>query len=76
MVETKTLQAMLQTVMQRFPVQRVVLVADRGLLSRDNIGELTALADQGERKLDFILAVPARRHSELVETFRGLAFLR
>lgn len=74
MAETRTLQAMLKTVLQRFPVQRVVLVADRGLLSLDNIGELTTLADQGGRKLDFILAVPARRYTELVETFRRLAF--
>jgi len=72
--ETKTLQGMLETVLQRFPVQRVILVADRGLLSLENIGELTALADQGGRKLDFILAVPARRYAELVETFQGLAF--
>ena len=72
--ETKTLQAMLQTVLQRFPVQRVILVADRGLLSLDNIGELTALADQGGRRLEFILAVPARRYADLVETFPGLAF--
>ncbi|MCB1602744.1 MAG: IS1634 family transposase, partial [Xanthomonadales bacterium] len=68
MAETKTLQAMLATVLQRFPVQRVLLVADRGLLSLDNIGELTAMADQGGRKLEFILAVPARRYGELVET--------
>jgi hypothetical protein len=73
MAETKTLQAMLKTVLQRFPVQRVILVADRGLLSMDNIGELTAMADQGGRKLEFILAVPARRYGELAETFRGLA---
>uniref|UniRef100_A4WWU2 Transposase, IS4 family n=1 Tax=Cereibacter sphaeroides (strain ATCC 17025 / ATH 2.4.3) TaxID=349102 RepID=A4WWU2_CERS5 len=72
--ETKTLQAMLTTVLQRFPVQRVILVADRGLLSLDNIDTLTTLADQGGRKLEFILAVPARRYGELVETFRGLAF--
>jgi transposase len=72
--ETKTLQSMLQTVLQRFPIQRVILVADRGLLSLDNIGELTALADQGGRRLEFILAVPARRYGELVETFRDLAF--
>ncbi|PTM75292.1 DDE family transposase [Cereibacter johrii] len=71
--ETKTLQAMLATVLQRFPVERVVLVADRGLLSLDNIDALTTLADQGGRKLEFILAVPARRDGELVETFRGLA---
>ena len=72
--ETKTLQAMLTTVLQRLPVQRVVLVADRGLLSLGNIGELTTLTEQGERTLEFILAVPARRYSELVDTFRGLAF--
>jgi hypothetical protein len=73
--ETKTLQAMLKTVLQRFPIQRIILVADRGLLSLDNIGELTAMADHGGRKLEFILAVPARRYGELVETFRGLAFV-
>jgi transposase len=72
--ETKTLQAMLATVLQRFPIERVILVADRGLLSLDNIGALTALADQGGRKLEFILAVPARRYGELVDTFQGLAF--
>jgi len=72
--ETKTLQSMLQTVLQRFPVQRVILVADRGLLSLDNIEELTSLADQGGRRLEFILAVPARRYADLVETFQHLAF--
>ena len=72
--ETKTLQAMLQTVLQRFPVQRVILVADRGLLSLDNIEELTSLADQGGRRLEFILAVPARRYADLVEAFQRLAF--
>lgn len=72
--ETKTLQGMLQKVLSRFPVQRIILVADRGLLSLDNIGELSALADQGERQLEFILAVPARRYTELTKTFRNLAF--
>ncbi len=72
--ETKTLQGMLETVLQRFPVQRVILVADRGLLSLENIDELTTLADRGGRKLEFILAVPARRYSDLVKTFQGLAF--
>ena len=72
--ETKTLQGMLLSVLKRFPIQRVILVADRGLLSLDNIGELTAMADQDGRKLEFILAVPARRYGELVETFHGLAF--
>jgi transposase len=72
--ETKTLQGMLQKVLARFPIQRVVLVADRGLLSLDNIAELTAVAEQSDRKLDFILAVPARRYADLVATFQGLTF--
>jgi len=72
--ETRTLQAMLATVLQRFPIERVILVADRGLLSLDNIGALTALAQEGGRTLEFILAVPARRYGALVDTFRNLAF--
>jgi len=72
--ETKTLQAMLATVLQRFPIERVILVADRGLLSLDNIGALTTLAERGGRTLEFILAVPARRYSDLIESFRDMAF--
>ena len=72
--ETKTLQGMLATVLERFPIQRVILVADRGLLSLDNIDELTALADKDGRRLEFILAVPARRYAELVDTFHTLSF--
>ena len=72
--ETKTLQGMLEKVLEHFPIQRVVLVADRGLLSLDNIAELTAQAERSDRKLEFILAVPARRYADLVETFQGLTF--
>ena len=72
--ETKTLQAMLETVLKRFPIDRVILVADRGLLSFDNIHHLTDMANQSARKLEFILAVPARRYSELTGTFRELSF--
>jgi transposase len=72
--ETKTLQAMLATVLQRFPIERVILVADRGLLSLDNIDALTGLAKEGGRTLEFILAVPARRYGDLVDTFRSLTF--
>ena len=72
--KTKTLQSMLATALERFPVQRVIPVTDRGLLSLDNIDELTSLADQDGRRLEFILAVPARRYADLVETFQHLAF--
>jgi transposase len=72
--ETKTMQSMLAQVLKRFPVERVILVADRGLLSIDNVAELTKLAEEASRKLQFILAVPARRYAELSETFEHLSF--
>ena len=73
--ETKTLQSMLQTVLERFPVERVILVADRGLLSLDNVAELQRLAASSERTLQFILAVPARRYVELGGTLETLTLV-
>jgi hypothetical protein len=74
MAETKTLQSMVSQVLARFAVERVILVADRGLLSLDNVTELTKLAEANGRKLQFILAVPARRYAELGGTLEHLAF--
>lgn len=61
--ETATLIPTLETLLARYPIERVVLVADRGLLSLDNLAALSALR-VGERPLEFILAVPARRYGE------------
>lgn len=72
--ETTTLTAMLETVLQRFAIERVIVVADRGLLSLDNVAELGALATATSRQLQFILAVPARRYRELGGTLEGLTF--
>lgn len=72
--ETKTLQGMVREVLARFAVQRIILVADRGLLSLDNVAELVALAETRSRRLEFIVAVPARRYSELAGTLASLAF--
>jgi len=44
--ETKTLQGMLQTVLQRFPVQRVILVADPSAEPRD-LNEVSAIKVTG-----------------------------
>ncbi len=74
MAETKTLQGMVSQVLERFPVERVILVADRGLLSLENVTELTRLAETNDRKLQFILAVPARRYAELGGTLDGMDF--
>ncbi|MHB1274228.1 MAG: IS1634 family transposase [Rhodanobacter sp.] len=72
--ETTTLTAMLEAVLQRFAIERVIVVADRGLLSLDNVAELGALATTTSRQLQFILAVPARRYRELGGTLEGLTF--
>ena len=73
--ETKTLQGMLAKVLKRFPIERVILVADRGLLSLDNVAELQRLAESSKRTLQFILAVPARRYLELGGTLEQLRFV-
>jgi hypothetical protein len=72
--ETTTLTAMLESVLQRFAIERVIVVADRGLLSLDNVAELTALATSMSRQLQFILAVPARRYRALGGTLEGMTF--
>lgn len=65
--ETKTLLPTLQTVLERFPsVRRLVLVADRGLLSLDNLEALQEIRLQSGEPLEFVLAVPGRRYNEFV----------
>lgn len=61
--ETHTLVPTIERVLQRYPVRRVVLVADRGLLSLDNLQTLREIK-VGARPLEFILAVPARRYGD------------
>jgi transposase len=58
----------LTKVLQRFPhIRRLIIVADRGLLSLDNIQALQAIELGEGRALEFILAVPARRYGEFVD---------
>lgn len=64
--ETKTLLPTIQKVLRRYPVKRVVLVADRGLLSLDNLEALESIDIDGQ-PLEYILAVPARRYHEFDE---------
>lgn len=67
--EAPTLEPTLKKVLARYPhIRRLVVVADRGLLSLDNIEALSKLHVAGERPLEFILAVPGRRYGE----FAGL----
>ena len=65
--EGKTLKETLQRVMSRFPLKRVIVVADRGLLSINNLQELQEITLPGGQQLEFILAVPGRRYSEFAQ---------
>ena len=69
--ESPTLLPTLRTVLERFPsIRRVVLVADRGLLSLDNLDALSAIRLESGEPLEFVLAVPGRRYSEFVDLLR------
>ena len=72
--EVDTLRPMLEHALKRFPVGRLVVVADRGLLSLDNVEEIRRLCGEAEQRLDIILAVPARRYGDMPEIVRSLTF--
>lgn len=72
--ETKTVEAMLAHVLKRFPVKQMVLVADRGLLSLDNLDAITAIGTQHQVQVDFVMALPARRYGELKGVNETLVF--
>ena len=65
--EVGTLKASLLKVLERFPVRRVIAVADRGLLSLDNLEELRQIVLPSGVPLEFILAVPGRRYNDFAE---------
>ncbi len=68
--ETVTLVPTIEKVLARYPIKRVVLVADRGLLSLDNLEAIRQIK-VGEHPLEFILAVPARRYGEFDALLAG-----
>jgi len=76
--EAKTLLPMIKALLARYPLRRVVLVADRGLLSVNNLDELAALqaslASQGSTVvLEYVLAVPAARYGDFAEALHASA---
>ena len=65
--EVKTLKGVIEKIVARFPIRRIIAVADRGLLSTDNLADLQEIVLPGGNKLEFILAVPGRRYGDFVE---------
>ena len=72
--EVKTLLPMLERCVQRYPIKRVIVVADRGLLSLDNVAEVERLQISQGRTLEYILAVPAGRYGDFAPLIDGLTF--
>jgi transposase len=70
--EVTTLKTVIQRIVKQFPVKRVIAVADRGLLSTDNLADLQAITLPGGGVLEFILAVPGRRYADFVELLEPL----
>jgi hypothetical protein len=72
--EAVTLEPVIKDVLAHYPVRRVVLVADRGLLSLDNLAQLQRIRTGGKegRPLEFILAVPGRRYADFAELLQPL----
>jgi transposase len=59
--ESPTLLPTLKKVLARFAhIKRLIVVADRGLLSLDNVDELRKVMLPNGQALEFILAVPGR----------------
>jgi len=67
------LSATVQKVLARYAhIRRLIMVADRGLLSLDNLDELGTIQLPSGQPLEFILAVPGRRYGEFVQTLSAL----
>lgn len=70
--ESPTLLPTLQKVLKRFThIKRLIVVADRGLLSLDNMQELRKIKLPSGQALEFILAVPGRRYSEFTDSLKA-----
>jgi transposase len=71
--EAPTLLPTVRKVLARYPhIRRLVMVADRGLLSVDNLADLAAIGLPDGQPLEFILAVPGRRYGEFAELLQPL----
>jgi hypothetical protein len=71
--ELPTLLPTLHKVLARFGhIKRLVVVADRGLLSLDNMDELAKVKLSSGQALEFILAVPGRRYGEFTDVLQAI----
>ena len=70
--EVSTIQTIITKIIERYPIKRIIAVANRGLLSIDNLTQLQAMSLPSGNTLEFILAVPGRRYSEFIDLMRPI----
>ena len=71
--EAPTLLPVIQRVAEQYPIKRVVVVADRGLLNLNNLDALEAVTLPSGEPLEYILAVPGVRYGDFDEVVTPLA---
>ena len=71
--EGPTLVPTLRKVLARLPhIKRLIVVADRGLLSLDNLEELGKIKLPSDQAMEFILGVPGRRYGEFAGVLKAI----
>ncbi len=73
--EVGTLLPMIQATVKRYRLKRVILIADRGLLSLDNLAAVESLTSASGEPIEYVLAVPGRRYAEFADLVGGVAFV-
>ncbi len=72
--EPKTLIGMVEQLTKQYPIRRIVTIADRGLLTAKNIQNLVNFKTIEGQTLQFILAVPMRRHQQELKVIGEMQF--
>jgi hypothetical protein len=70
--EVSTLKPVIEKIVGSHPVKRVIAVADRGLLSSENLAELQAIKLPDGGALEFMLTLPGTRYSDLVDLLSSM----
>jgi transposase len=70
--EAGTVRGIVQRLCARFPIRRLILVADRGMLSLDTLEVLEAMRRADGHPVEYLVAVPARRYTQLTAGLQTL----
>ena len=60
--ESPTVQGVVQGLCERFPMRRLLVIADRGMLAVETLEELEAITLAEGRAVEYLVAVPGRRY--------------